>query len=56
MSPKRKIVNAPIVEDKGEEKLSLFGWCSTNYHKECVIRFTGYRCSCECHLKGESVD
>lgn len=46
----RKIVDAPI-DGKAEEKPSLFGWCSTNYHKECVVRFTGYKCSCKCHAE-----
>ncbi len=41
------LINAPI---KGEEKPSKFGWCLTGHHEGCIVRFPGYRCSCECHL------
>lgn len=50
-SSKPKIVDAPIVE--GEEKAVKFGWCSTGQCKDCIVRFTGHRCSCECHGEGE---
>lgn len=51
--PKKKIVNAPIVEYKpGEEKLVMFGWCSTGHHSGCSIEFVGHKCSCQCHAKG----
>ena len=51
MPPKKKpkTVDAPIVVAPGEEKLVMFGWCSTGHHDGCRIEFTGHRCSCECH-------
>jgi len=48
-STKPKIINVPINVVAGEEKLVMFGWCSTRQHKDCVIEFTGHKCSCECH-------
>lgn len=33
----------------GEEKLVMFGWCSTNQHDLCITQFPGHRCKCECH-------
>jgi hypothetical protein len=44
----KKNVDAPIYV-AGEEKLVMFGWCSTKQHKDCVIEFTGHKCSCDCH-------
>jgi hypothetical protein len=46
--PKRKTVDVPIVVE-GEEKLTVFGWCSTGHHGGCRVEFPGNRCSCECH-------
>jgi len=47
---KRKTVDAPIVIE-GEEKYTMFGWCSTGHHKGCVVEFPGNKCACECHGK-----
>jgi hypothetical protein len=47
-SRKSKSVDVPIYV-AGEEKLVMFGWCSTKQHKDCVIEFTGHKCSCDCH-------
>jgi hypothetical protein len=52
-SRRSKSVDVPIYA-VGEEKLVMFGWCSTKQHKDCVIEFTGHKCSCECH--GEKID
>jgi hypothetical protein len=46
--PKRKTIDVPIVVE-GEEKLTMFGWCSTGHHEGCRVEFPGNRCSCECH-------
>lgn len=48
MVPKRKTIDVPIVVE-GEEKLTMFGWCSTGHHEGCRVEFPGNRCSCECH-------
>ncbi len=50
--PKRKVVNAPTVVE-GEEKLTMFGWCSTGHHDGCRVEFPGHRCSCKCHNGGK---
>lgn len=49
--PKRKKMDVPIFEYAGEEKLVMFGWCSTGHHEGCRVEFTGHRCSCDCHKK-----
>ena len=46
---KPKIINVPINVVAGEEKLVMFGWCSTKQHEDCVIEFTGHKCVCDCH-------
>lgn len=59
----KKTLDAPIYL-AGEEKLVVFGWCSTKQHEDCVIEFTGHKCKCECHgsegiddqLQEESID
>lgn len=48
VAKKRKTVDAPIVVE-GEERLTVFGWCSTGHHEGCRVEFPGHRCSCECH-------
>ena len=56
--PKKKsrIVDAPTVYNAGEEKLVMFGWCSTRHHDGCRVEFPGHRCSCECHnVEGSSL-
>jgi hypothetical protein len=40
-----------IYTSSGEDKLVMFGWCSTRHHDKCVVKFTGHRCKCECHDK-----
>lgn len=51
---KRKTTNAPIADYvAGEEKLVMFGWCSTGHHEGCRFEFPGHRCSCECHTSGK---
>lgn len=48
--PKKKKVDAPIFEyEVGEEKLTMFGWCSTGHHEGCRVEFPGHKCSCDCH-------
>jgi hypothetical protein len=46
---KPKVVDATIVYKEGEESLSVFGWCSTEYHEACIVEFPGHKCKCECH-------
>jgi hypothetical protein len=48
-SRKPKTVDAPINVVAGEEKLVMFGWCSTGHHDGCSVSFTGHKCSCDCH-------
>jgi hypothetical protein len=50
----KKTVDAPIYV-AGEEKLVMFGWCSTGHHEGCATEFPGHRCKCECH-GSEGVD
>jgi hypothetical protein len=54
---RKKKLESPVVETtSGEDKLVMFGWCMTGHHKNCIIKFTGHRCSCECHYReAESV-
>lgn len=49
---KRKPVDAPIVVE-GEEKYTMFGWCSTGHHGGCAVEFPGHKCLCECHKTRE---
>ena len=51
--PKRKTIDATTVEAAADEKLVMFGWCSTGHHEGCVVSFTGHRCSCGCHASGK---
>lgn len=53
-SRKPKIVDAPINVIAGEEKLVMFGWCSTGHHDGCSVSFPGHKCSCECHEKEDN--
>jgi hypothetical protein len=48
-------MNAPIVEEAGEKKSVMFGWCMDGNDEECIGEFTGHRCRCECHLSVEEI-
>jgi hypothetical protein len=48
-------MNAPIVEEAGAEKKVLFGWCMDGNDGECIGKFPGHRCNCECHVSGEEI-
>lgn len=55
--PKRKKVDVPTVQTTlGEEKVVMFGWCSTGHHDGCVVSFPGHKCKCDCHGKEENSD
>jgi hypothetical protein len=54
--PERKNVNATIVAEAAEERVVLFGWCMDGNDKGCIEKFSGHRCSCDCHHTERSLE
>jgi hypothetical protein len=45
---KREIKNATI-DYSGDARETIFGWCCTGQHKDCIVEFVGHTCVCTCH-------
>jgi len=45
---KREVKNATI-DYSGDARETIFGWCSTEQHEECILEFPGHTCVCKCH-------
>ena len=51
MPPRRKsTVDVPNVDPSKPTAMTVFGWCSTGHHVDCIVEFTGNKCICDCHL------
>lgn len=55
MMSERKNVNATIVAEESAEKKVLFGWCMDGNDEECIGKFPGHVCRCECHQLANNI-